>query len=528
MLLHARYYPEDREAIEGRLDRFFGPKAAPANVILVTTQVVEAGMDISADQLHTEIAPMNALIQRAGRTARYEFRNLGSVTVYETKTLGPYRRQAEIVEATRRKLNELPADGRALDFAEERAWIHAVHANQESQQLQSYSNLFSRRRSVIEAMDQGHRGKLTELVRDISSVGVLIAENPEDVDFGGRAWPRLLGVPGISLMTLSEHFGNVRAGQWVAKGAEEQDTEGQGLSLTWRVLSTRELMAQWLVALHPDFASYHPRIGLVLGRGGAAPPIQKSEPAPTLRYQYKFEPWSLHARRITHQANAMRRAYSRGAGLLARRYRVSAELIEELVEVICILHDTGKLTEQWQKRAWIWQNDKDARMRASGHQVPPRPAVPLAHTWFDTVADRRWQRQPQYALPHHAVEGAFAVAAALQALLGDIGGEEWGDIAAACGYTSIARHHGPRSMEFRPFQLSSEAQKAVAECLPFRWRELSLDRCNSLIAASQFSDELLAFAREEDEKAWPLYVFLVRRLRLADQASLRQGDQAPI
>ncbi len=525
VLLHARYYPEDREAIESRLDRYFGPKASLANVILVTTQVVEAGMDMSADQLHTEIAPMNALIQRAGRTARYESRNLGSVTIYEARTLNPYGKQAEAVAETRRQLNELPPEGRVIDFAEERVWVQAVHACQESQQLRSYSNLFPRRRSVIEAMDQGHRGKLTELVRDISSVGVLIAANPEDVDFGGRAWPRLLGVSGISLMALSEHLGDLRASQWVAKGAEEQGGEGQRLSLKWRVLSARDLMAQWLVALHPDFASYHPRLGLVLDHPGPAPPIQTSEPAPILRYQYEFEPWNLHAKRIAHQANVMQKACGHGTDVLARRYKVSAELIEELVEVVCILHDTGKLAGEWQKRAWRRQNDKDARMRAAGHRVPSRPDVPLAHTWFDTLADREWQRKPEYALPHHAIEGAYSVAAGLQAELSEIGGEEWGDIAAACGYTSIARHHGPRSTEFKPFQLSPEAQKTIAECLPFRWRALLLNSCSSLTAACQFSGNLLAFSREEDETAWPLYVFLVRRLRLADQASLRQGEE---
>ena len=87
-LLHSRFYPEDRKSIEDRLPEYFGPKATRTNIILVTTQVIEAGLDFSADSLHTEVAPMNA-VQRAGRTARYEERPNGVVTVYETQGLGP-------------------------------------------------------------------------------------------------------------------------------------------------------------------------------------------------------------------------------------------------------------------------------------------------------------------------------------------------------------------------------------------------------------------------------------------------------
>src|SRR5690606_15022957 len=41
------------------------------NRIIVATQVVEAGVDISADALVTELAPWASLIQRLGRCARY-------------------------------------------------------------------------------------------------------------------------------------------------------------------------------------------------------------------------------------------------------------------------------------------------------------------------------------------------------------------------------------------------------------------------------------------------------------------------
>jgi CRISPR-associated endonuclease/helicase Cas3 len=321
-------------------------------------------------------------------------------------------------------------------------------------------------------------------------------------------------------MALAAHVTNAPPGSWVAKGAQEQDIEGQRLSLNWTTLTAQQLRGQWLIALHPDFALYSKRLGLVLGLGAPPDPVQMSEPAPILRYQYEFEPWSLHAERIAVQARGMRNSYERAAVLLANYYNVPPEAIEELSEVVCILHDVGKLGEEWQRRAWLWQNDKDSRMRALGYEVPIRSKVPLAHTWFDTVADREFQRQSKYSLPHHAGEGAWAVSEGMFSILRN-NHPAWGDVAAASACSAIARHHSPRSSDFQPFRLSDKAQTSVTAALPGHWRGLELKSGELRTDAASFAQELLKFSREEDECAWPLYTFLVRRLRLADQASLR-------
>ena len=207
-------------------------------MILVTTQVIEAGMDLSADDLHSELAPMNTLVQRAGRTARYEERPIGTVTVYESTGLGPYRERKPLVDATRDVLQSLPPEGRPVDFVEERFWVEGVHADVEEEQLKQYDSLYARRKAVHEAMDQGGRGRLSQLVRDIDSVSVVIAPQPGTL-FEGRAWPRLLGVSGISLMAgLSRQFQGPAPGRCVAKGAaEKDDDERPGITLEWSVLS---------------------------------------------------------------------------------------------------------------------------------------------------------------------------------------------------------------------------------------------------------------------------------------------------
>jgi len=72
-LLHSRFTLNERKKKEKELEEEFkNPKTEDENSpkILVATQVVEASLDIDADYLFTEIAPIDSLIQRMGRVMR--------------------------------------------------------------------------------------------------------------------------------------------------------------------------------------------------------------------------------------------------------------------------------------------------------------------------------------------------------------------------------------------------------------------------------------------------------------------------
>jgi CRISPR-associated endonuclease/helicase Cas3 len=67
ILLHSRFRPtEKQEKINSLLDG----DIPPGGVIAVTTQVVEAGVDISAQTMFTDLAPWPSLVQRFGRCNR--------------------------------------------------------------------------------------------------------------------------------------------------------------------------------------------------------------------------------------------------------------------------------------------------------------------------------------------------------------------------------------------------------------------------------------------------------------------------
>jgi CRISPR-associated endonuclease/helicase Cas3 len=90
-LVHSRFRPLERASWKARfLER--STCLPGANRIIVATQVVEAGVDISAGALVTELAPWSSLVQRFGRCARYG--SSGQVLVIDRgrdeKTAPPY------------------------------------------------------------------------------------------------------------------------------------------------------------------------------------------------------------------------------------------------------------------------------------------------------------------------------------------------------------------------------------------------------------------------------------------------------
>ncbi|MBO0933006.1 CRISPR-associated helicase Cas3' [Fibrella aquatilis] len=70
-LLHSELLPNDRLSIEREVRYVFG-KSGNGPAVLVATQVVEAGIDITCDVLHIDLCPPASFIQRIGRSARYE------------------------------------------------------------------------------------------------------------------------------------------------------------------------------------------------------------------------------------------------------------------------------------------------------------------------------------------------------------------------------------------------------------------------------------------------------------------------
>lgn len=77
-LIHSRFRPRDRKI---QMDKLPEPGEAK-DLIVVATQAIEAGVDLSAAAMLTELAPVSSLVQRFGRINRYgELNDSGGGTI---------------------------------------------------------------------------------------------------------------------------------------------------------------------------------------------------------------------------------------------------------------------------------------------------------------------------------------------------------------------------------------------------------------------------------------------------------------
>jgi len=101
VLLHSRFRPAERQlAIESALGA-----PPPGGTIIVSTQVIEAGVDVSATTLFTELAPWASLVQRFGRCNRRGEANQAAQVFWIdllSKHAAPY--PAEVLDEARNRL----------------------------------------------------------------------------------------------------------------------------------------------------------------------------------------------------------------------------------------------------------------------------------------------------------------------------------------------------------------------------------------------------------------------------------------
>ena len=125
MLLHARFRPAERCKIEASLR----DKPPAQGRILIATQAIEAGVDLTSRTLFTELAPWSSLVQRFGRCNRYgeveEGADIRWIDISDEKAAPPYTTEA--LAAARARLQGLDSASPAtLPGTDEAAPLYSV------------------------------------------------------------------------------------------------------------------------------------------------------------------------------------------------------------------------------------------------------------------------------------------------------------------------------------------------------------------------------------------------------------------
>ncbi len=198
MLLHSRFTFRDRQEKEDRV------ASGEPGVILVATQLVEVSLDISYDALVTELAPMDAVVQRMGRVNRRGEKEQVPVVIYKKWSEGSERvygkevleRSWEILEG----LPEMPTDAE-LAGATHTLYSKVMATGEWKDEVEEGRRTLKEVQETlgcytIDLSDEEMRGRFTAR-RGIVSIEVLPAQLREEAERlrqGGEGWriPELL------------------------------------------------------------------------------------------------------------------------------------------------------------------------------------------------------------------------------------------------------------------------------------------------------------------------------------------------
>jgi len=481
-LVHSRFLPDDRKAKEDWIVQRFGKDAKSGKSLLIATQVVEAGLDISADCLLTELAPIDALIQRAGRCARWG--GSGLVRVFDVKSAAPY--EDELVSKTREVLKrDLPS---CLTWTQSKDWVNEVLNKRYEKALQG-SNYEIVVANLSYASFTGDRKRAEQAVRDLDTVEVTLHEQPET-----------LGKEVLRLPTISVHIGVVRS--WLNKGVkawrvevDKDPIDGQLQAICEIVRNKQSIVVGDRIVFSPDKLVYDGELGLREGEGskGFEPTLAK-EKLPIEGALHK-ETWIEHAIKTVREIEKLLERDGKAVKGLANLHGVSEDEIKRAAKLAALLHDFGKLAIEWQRCAGVLENADAEKL--------------LAHT-----AQRDYTR-----FPSHATISAYALWDALREVIPCQLGK--------AVLFAIAHHHSVRAQQVPKYRLHKSWHEAVTKaincaCLDEAFLDL-YKVCEEQKSTVELRD---SFPPMEYEKLYTAYVLLSKWLRLADRIATEGSEDA--
>jgi len=543
-LLHSRFIKQHREQKETAIRQQF-KKYSPeqdsrqrtSSLIIVATQAIEVGLDITCEQLHSELAPANAIIQRAGRCARYKNEE-GDVHIYrlpdDTKQPHlPY--DAARCGNTWIVFSQSQYNGQPLSFSDEQKIVSAVHNPTDEKLITKIlQESYGRWHDMDAAIFRGEKEGRARLIRKVDSRMLLVHDNPAQIrnPYSCRGFSLFQGTLRGWIKTLREEGTLGPSMIWfpVEVEAELSPNKDDPLKEANRPFEYRwesvyhegMIDSSPLFVVHSSLVSYDEEHGFRLKP--AEQPLDiatlAQEPPESIGRQYEtryaLEDYTEHIGKmlsVYRQQSTLARQLSLVAQRLASSpdYDVTVEQIECAILLAIALHDVGKLQVEWQK----WSHDYQQAI----HEPQPEHRM-IVHTHFipkqQPLHKQAEERLRQQKRPPHAAEGAWA---AWPIIVEALDGDEWLSQAV---FTAITRHHSSFASTIEPYTLHQHAQEAIGEALtlidlPRHLSTRTAMQARLFVKEGALDGKLLDSG---DIQQWLIYALIVRALRLCDGKSL--------
>ena len=326
VLVHSRFREGDRKERNGAIVK--KPDPSGPGMVVVATQAVEAGVDISARTLITEVASWASMVQRFGRCNREGKYERGDVLWVDVdKDTAPY--EAEDVD-----------DARSIMKSLEGKSVGPAPLEELGDEMKNADHLIViRRRDVVGLFDttpdlSGSYLDVSQYVRgmDETDVSVFWREEPAEdapkprhnetvnVPIGGRGG----GPKGIKDYLEGER----RAWRW------------DFLDSVWREIQPRDIHPGMMLMLDANQGGYTSETGwdasskepvTVIEEDGEPEDGQGSEPTNTRQRRWVALP--VHSRHVEAEAKAI---------LSALAGHISDSGVREAVALAALYHDAGK------------------------------------------------------------------------------------------------------------------------------------------------------------------------------------------
>lgn len=522
-VLHNRMPRSWRSSAEDQVHERFGKDSQDGDWLLLTNQVAEAGLDISAPLVISDPAPVDTLVQRAGRCARW-FRlgvTEGEFLVIKAKKAEienrnnglafPYK--ATLVQAA---LDSIPQG--QLNWTEERNWIDKAWSGDSKKAIEAGERALNEMTfalNLFDRADQEHKpGEIANAFREILSVEVAVEEGAQ-VRVDELAQRDLQGLlsqgkyPETSSVPLRRAWNLLRSARDNARVIRWENDEF--------VLQPTDYLQPGDVLILPSTQAYlHPIKGLCFDDGstvdGAVLSSEWLDKKMAGSRQYKQ---GKRQTLLEHTSGVMNGTYRRLSEQGSYRNALSkilkslepekdndqlANLIAELARIAAAFHDLGKADQRWQARA---------------REIDPECSPELIGRTLTTIYE-------PMGIPHTPPSYAATIEAC-KLLIGSLDSAEYLIRAIAL---AAARHHSsllnPATVK-HVFQPHREAEQFVRKVLalvnaPQDVRERSRDIINRACIGLQQHQVPLMLPNDD---LFPIYALVGRAILLADREDAR-------
>lgn len=522
LCIHSRLFDKDRKRKEAEIKEWFGKGSICRDVILISTQVIEAGMDISSDVMFTEISPINSFLQRAGRCARFA-NEYGDVYVcdilsLEEKELLDIDDEENSDEIKRLNNRYLPYSKELcikslealkgysyIDEDTSAELVNMVLSEEEMRKSNEITgdlyNLDEIRRAWYDC-DKRH---YTKTIRDIQSIEVALLDTDNCQNQKIYPWQyETISVYRWSFVGWVKRLMQEQedSDEWIVAKAEQ--SSDSSFDFDWedsktfylRRMSLEELKNHYdIVFVNNRYFDYN-EAGLLVesNSNGKISPLKKEQEQIAKNITYKEDTFYQHNKALL---NCYEMLFKPKMDFiftqLTGRWRESIDWDKWIKTMICF-HDFGKLNMAWQKPMLAFQRKK--MEDNTFFEI-------LAHTDYDESVDADLAMLCNIKnKPPHAGIGAARVY--------DVFCEDSDDVARAVA-CAILKHHSVATESMAAFEISPKCLSDLSLLL----KELGIKESLSLDLKGK-QENLSDFIPDKD-KEWLTYLFFVRILRLCDQ-----------